>query len=284
VNAMAGPRSVKVGLIQMAMLEDRIGNLEKAGTMVSVAKSKGADIVCLPELFNSPYFPQEERSRSIPETIPGHTTRFLSNAAKTNEVVLVGGSIYEKDGQKSYNTSVVFDTDGKILGKYRKVHVPSDPSFYEQSYFESGSNYRVFDTKFGRIGVLICFDQWYPEPARILKLMGADIIFYPTAIGLVKGIEQSEGSWQSAWESVQRGHAISNSIVLAAVNRVGTEKDMTFWGGSIVFDQFGKTLFRAEKDEGVFVTSCDFSLARDIENGWRFLGNRKPATYSRLLK
>ena len=142
----------------------------------------------------------------------------------------------------------------------------------------------MFDTKYGKIGVLICFDQWYPEAARIIKLLGADIIFYPTAIGWVKGIEPVEGNWQEAWENVQRGHAISNSIVVAAVNRVGREKDMTFWGGSFIYDQFGKPLIRADDSEGVFLASCDFSLARSIEEGWGFLRNRKPNTYSRLLE
>ncbi len=281
---MTKPHFVKIGLVQMSMSHDPIENLEKAQKMIALAARRGAQIVCLPELFNSLYFPQQEKSRQASEPIPGHTTRALSNAAKENKLVLVGGSIYEKDGKKSYNTSVAFDEDGKILGKYRKVHVPHDPSFYEQSYFTPGNRYHVFETKHARIGVLICFDQWYSEPARILKLMGADIIFYPTAIGWVKGIDPVEGDWHEAWEGVQRGHAISNSVSIAAVNRVGTEEDMTFWGGSFLCDQFGTIVKRANDREQVVLATCNLSLGEEIEEGWGFLHNRRPRTYSKLLK
>jgi predicted amidohydrolase len=275
---------LKLGLIQMKMEEDREANIAKASGMVSSAAAQGAKIVCLPELFDSLYFPQHERSEATPETVPGDTTRALSRIARENDVVLVGGSIFEKSGRKSYNTSVVFDERGRILGKYRKVHVPNDPSFYEQNYFSPGTDFKVFKTKHARVAPLICFDQWYPEPARIERLNGAEIIFYPTAIGLVKGIEQTEGDWHEAWESIQRGHAIANSVIVAAVNRVGTEGEMTFWGGSFVCDQFGKILFRADDKEGAFVVDCDLQLSKNVEDGWHFLRNRKPRTYSRLVK
>ena len=281
---MTNSRAAKIGLVQMSMSEDQSKNLNKAERMIRQAAKKGAQIVCLPELFNSLYFPQEEKSGPIAETIPGPTIAALSRVTRESNVVLVGGSIYEKDGKKLYNTAVVFDDDGKILGKYRKVHIPNDPSFYEQHYFDPGKEYRVFETKYGKIGVLICFDQWYPEPARVLRLMGADIIFYPTAIGWVKGIEPVEGDWREAWEGVQRGHAISNSVAVAAVNRVGREKDMTFWGGSFLSNQFGTVLTRANDSEGVSLATCDFSLGKKIEEGWGFLRNRKPSTYSRLSK
>jgi agmatine deiminase len=247
----------------------------------------GAEIVCLPELFNSLYFPQEEKREEsvIAETIPGPTTRALSEAARENHLVLVGGSIYEKAGPNSYNTSVVFDRTGKMIGRYRKVHIPQDPSFYEQNYFTSGSDYTVLDTSVGKIGVLICFDQWYPEPARVNRLMGAQILFYPTAIGWVRGVEPVEGDWHEAWEIVQRGHAIANSVVVAAVNRVGVEKDMSFWGGSFVCDQFGKILVRGDdKKEQVLVTQIDLDLGEQIERGWGFLRNRKKETYGRLTE
>lgn len=278
------PSTVEIGLVQMSMSDDSSENLDKAERMITRASEKGAQIVCLPELFNSLYFPQEEKSKPIAETIPGPTTDRLSRAARENKVVLVGGSIYEKDGKKRYNTSVVFDDDGRILGKYRKVHVPNDPSFYEKSYFDPGSKYQVFGTKYGKIGVLVCFDQWYSEPARILRLMGANIIFYPTAIGWVKGIEPVEGDWHEAWEGVQRGHAITNSVALAAVNRVGKEDQMTFWGGSFLCDQFGSVLARANDSEGVTLAKCDLSLGKKIEEGWGFLRNRRPQTYSRISK
>lgn len=267
----------------MRMAGERSKNVRKAIDMVDAASKEGAQIICLPELFDSPYFPREEKSAARPEGIPNAVTRELSSAASRNGVVLVGGSLYERAGKKSYNTSVVFDSDGRILGKYRKVHIPQDPSFYEQDYFDPGKAYEVFDTKFGRIGVMICFDQWYPEPARILKLMGADIVFYPTAIGTIKGVTQSEGDWQEAWEGVQRGHAIANSMVVAAVNRVGSEGDMRFWGGSFVYDQFGSRLVRGDRTERVLVVSCDLDLGHDVEQGWGFLRNRKPGTYGRLL-
>lgn len=281
---------VTLGLIQMSMSSEREENLSKALKMIEEAAAKGAQIVCLPELFATRYFPQSKSSPDVrPETIPGPTSEFLSKAARKSNVVLVGGSIFEKEGRKKYNTSVVFDRNGKQLGetgKYRKVHIPQDEAFYEQTYFSSGGSYEVFDTKFAKIGVLICFDQWYPEPARIMRLMGADILFYPTAIGTSEGIEQTEGKWQDAWEAVQRGHAISNSMVVAAVNRVGRENEMRFWGGSFVYDQFGKLLARAgrSKDGEVLVVECDLSLGRNVEEGWGFLRNRHPKTYSRLVK
>jgi predicted amidohydrolase len=275
---------VSIGLIQMGMADDKSQNLDKAVRMIGEAASKEAQIICLPELFTSLYFPQHEISKEKPVPIPSSITRTLSEAARDNHVVLIGGSIYEKSGRKSYNTSLIFDQTGKILGKYRKVHLPQDPGFYEQDYFSRGTNFSVFKTRFCNIGLLICFDQWYPEAARALKLMGADIIFYPTAIGWVDGIEPVEGNWQTAWEAVQVGHAISNSIVVAAVNRVGAEKNMRFWGGSFVCDQFGKVLARGDDQEQVIVTSCNLGLAKNIEEGWGFLSNRVPSSYKRLLK
>ena len=275
-------KEVKIGLAQMKMVGDRQKNLSKACRMVGTAAREGAQIVCLPELFDVPYFPQDETSSIEPEKIPNDATVALSEAARENGVVLVGGSLYEKHGGKAYNTAVVFDELGDTLGAYRKVHIPQDPGFYEQDYFTPGRGYSVFDTKYGKIGVLICFDQWYPEAARANKLLGADFLFYPTAIGTVKGIEQSEGDWQDAWETVQRGHAIANSVVVAAVNRVGVEKDTTFWGGSFVCDQFGKLLGRAGKREQVLVVACDVELGRDVERGWGFLRNRRPLTYRGL--
>ena len=275
---------VRIGLIQMGMSPRRSANLEKAATMIQESTRQGAQIVCLPELFDSPYFPQEKDSDVSAETLPNDVTRELSRLAKDNGVVLIGGSLFERSKGKSYNTSVVFDENGKETGSYRKVHIPQDPSFYEQDYFSPGDEYRVIQTRFGKIAVLICFDQWYPEPARICKLLGAQMLFYPTAIGTVRGIEQAEGSWRDAWETVQRGHAIANSIIVAAVNRVGREKDMSFWGGSFVCDQFGKVLVRGDSKERTLVASCDLQLGEDVERGWGFMRNRRPDTYKRISK
>ena len=274
---------VKIGLVQMSMSAKKEANISKAVRVISRAADEGTDIVCLPELFTSLYFPQDEDGDANPETIPGPTTRVLSNVAKENRVVLVGGSICERARSKLYNTSVVFDEAGKLIGKYRKVHIPQDPNFYEQNYFKSGNRYLVLDTQVGKVGTLICFDQWYPEPARVNKLMGAQMLFYPTAIGWVKGVEPVEGDWHEAWETVQRGHAIANSIVVVAVNRVGVEKEMHFWGGSFVCDQFGKVVVRGSDTEQVIVGSCDLNLADEVEKGWGFLRNRNQATYRDLI-
>lgn len=260
-------------------------NLTKAGRMVGDAAKKGAEIVCLPELFAWRYFPSRRGAKPVPERIPGKVTEALSSMAKRNGVVLVGGSVFERgrDG-RNYNTCIVFDEEGEAMSKYRKVHIPQDDHYYEQDYFEAGKRYVVAKTRRGTLGTLVCFDQWYPEPARIEKLMGAEILFYPTAIGKVNGIEESEGDWGLAWEGVQVGHAISNSLVVCAVNRAGTEGGTTFWGGSFVCDQFGRVLHRAGGGEETFVVPCDLALGDQVEGGWGFLRNRKKGTYSKIVR
>jgi agmatine deiminase len=179
---------------------------------------------------------------------------------------------------------LVFDKNGRTISKYRKMHIPQDEHYFEQDFFDPGKGYVVAKTDWGKVGTLICFDQWYPEAARMERLMGAEVLFYPTAIGWVKGIEPVEGDWKKAWEAVQVGHAISNSIVVCAVNRVGTEGDTKFWGGSFVCDQFGKVLLRAEDKPGVFTVDCDLALGGAIEDGWGFMRNRKAASYGELAK
>ena len=277
-------RKVKIGLVQMRMGHDRNVNLSRAQSMIREAADRGAEIVCLPELFNSPYFPREQGADAPAETIPGHTIQALSLAAKESRVILIGGSIYEAAGGRKYNTSVVFDSDGSIISKYRKVHIPQDAGFYEKDYFAGGRSYTVVQTGKAGIGVLICFDQWFPEAARMNRLMGAEILFYPTAIGTVEGVDQSEGNWQEAWEGVQRGHAIANSMVVAAVNRVGREGGTSFWGGSFIYDQFGTLIVRADDSEQVVVAECDLDLGRDVEEGWGFMKNRRPETYGKLSR
>ncbi len=277
---------MKVALIQMGMSRDKAANLSKALSMAKTAAAGGAKIVCLPELFDSPYFPQEEKAAAedYAESVPGETSSRLQEASRENDIVLVGGSLFEKDGDSFFNTTAVFD-GGKYLGKYRKMHIPHDPNFYEQNYFKPGDlGYKVFETRFGRIGTLICYDQWYPEAARITALMGADIIFYPTAIGRVDGVEQSEGPWQDAWEAVQRGHAIANATAVCAVNRVGREGGMEFWGGSFVCSQFGSVLAHGAEEEGIVSADIDISLAKKVKEGWRFFHNRRPDTYKKLVK
>jgi agmatine deiminase len=275
---------VRIGLVQMSMAPDKNKNMSKATTMIREAADRGAEIVCLPELFATRYFPIARGARPQPETVPGPTTTRLSAVSKKNGVALVCGSVFERSGRKNYNTSVILSEKGAILGKYRKVHLPQDEHYYEQDYFSPGDGYAVVETSVGRIGVLVCFDQWYPEAARINRLMGAQILFYPTAIGRLKDVEPVEGDWKQAWESVQVGHAISNSLVVCAVNRVGLEGGTAFWGGSFVCDQFGKVLFRAGDEEGVFVVECELGLQDTVEDGWGFLRNRRKKTYRQLVE
>jgi predicted amidohydrolase len=273
-----------VGLVQMKMHEDAERNLLKASEMVGKAAGSGAEVVCLPELFSTKYFPASREGDVKPERIPGRSSELLSATARENRVVLVGGSLFEAAGGRCYNTSLIFDSRGRITGRYRKIHIPQDPYFYEKNYFSPGSRYTVVKTEKCRIGVLICFDQWYSEAARINRLMGADILFYPTAIGTVKGIEQAEGGWRDAWIAVQRGHAIANSMIVACANRTGTEGGMNFWGSSFVCDQFGKFIVKGGRREEVLIAECDLGLGRDIERGWGFLRNRMPSTYGRLVR
>lgn len=285
-------RKLTVGLVQMRMRHSVTGNLEHALDLVAMAAEQGAQVVCLPELFTTPYFPQYKGSSpehmlesDWVDTIPGRTTEELARSARENGVALVGGSIYEAEGQRLFNTSPVFDADGRMLGAYRKTHIPHDENFYEQHYFEKGdTGFRVFDVGKAKVGPLICYDQWFPEAARCLALDGAEVVFYPTAIGTVRDIRQREGSWQEAWENVMRGHAIANSLVVCGVNRCGRESKMSFWGGSFVCDAFGRTLKRAGRKEEVLVCKVDLDHSMEVREGWRFFHNRRPECYRRLVE
>ncbi|MFH1785940.1 MAG: carbon-nitrogen hydrolase [Candidatus Micrarchaeota archaeon] len=277
---------MKIALIQMSMTDNQDENLSKALQFIKEASEKGAKIICLPELFTSTYFPQEENvnTEKFTESIPGKSHDLLSKAAKDNQVVIIGGSIFEK-ADKLYNTSMVFDENGKLLGNYRKIHIPYDEKFYEKNYFEKGDlGYKVFETKYGRIAVLICYDQWFPEAARIVSLMGADMIFYPTAIGICDSIKQTEGNWQEAWEGVQRGHAIANGVVVAGVNRVGKEGETNFWGGSFVYSQFGTLITKADDTEGVVIAEINTELGKEVKEGWGLFHNRRPETYQKITE
>ncbi len=281
---MSSMRKARIGLVQMGMVQDRETNLSRALSMVREAADRGADMVCLPELFNLPYFPREQGSNAPAEPVPGSTTEALSRVARERRIILIGGSMHESSRGRKYNTSVIFDSDGTLLGKYRKVHLPQDTGFYEKDYFTGGRSYTVVQTGKAGIGVLICFDQWFPEAARMNRLMGAEILFYPTAIGTVSELGQPEGDWQAAWEGVQRGHAIANSMVVAAVNRVGSEGGTSFWGGSFVYDQFGTLIAKADERERVLMADCNLDLGGEIEEGWGFMRNRRPETYGRISR
>ena len=280
---------VEIALVQMGMGSSQKENLQKSLKYIREAAQAGANIVAFPELFLGQYFPkkkQDPSAKKCAQTIPGSLTEHLGKVAREHKIVIVGGSVYEQDKGRYYNTSFVIDSDGKFLGKYRKMHIPHDPSFYEGNYFEPGNiGFQVFKTKFGKIGVLICYDQWFPEAARSIALAGADIIFYPTAIGFVQGIEQAEGDWVDAWITVQRGHAIANSVHIAPINRVGKEDEMTFFGNSFVSGPFGTMLARGSQGkEEIVYASCDFSQNELVRKGWRFMDSRRPEQYKTLCK
>lgn len=277
-----------VGLIQMCCTRSREENLQYARERIAEAAAKNAEIVCLPELFQSPYFCQVAEDTQVfegAETIPGPTVEQLSTIAAEHHVVLVGGSIFEKGSNgKFFNTCPVVGPDGILLGTYRKTHIPEDSCYHEQHYFSKGdTGVRAFETPFGKIAVLICYDQWFPEAARVAALQGAEMIFYPTAIGNIMGEEASEGNWQEAWEAVQCGHAIANNIFVVAVNRVGVEGKLTFFGGSFVSDPFGNVLARAGSGEEVLVVPCDLSKNEELREGWGFMRNRRPDAYGELI-
>jgi len=279
---------LKIGLIQTAVSEDLTANLNKTLMRVEEAAKKGVQIVCLQELYRTRYFPQQERQDAgrFAEYIPGESTEAFSALAKKHKIVVIVPLFEKSPNGKFYNSAVAIDADGKLLETYRKIHVPHDPLFYEQNYFELGDlGYRVYDTAYARIGVLICYDQWFPEAARICTLRGADILFYPTAIGYIRGHTSEDGDWRDAWETVQRGHAIANGVHVAAINRVGVEGELEFWGGSFVCDSFGEILAKASGDrEEVLVATVDLSLNKRIRDGWGFLKNRRPDTYKLLTE
>jgi len=277
---------VTVGLVQTAASEDPDANLTRTLDRAREAIDKGAQIVCLQELYRTLYFPQRDGrdASSLAEHIPGPSTRAFSDLAREHQVVIIV-PLFEKADNGFYNSVAVIDADGELLPTYRKVHIPHDPLFYEKSYFQPGSEFQVYRTRYGTFAVLICYDQWFPEAARVVALQGADIIFYPTAIGWIRGEPPAEGDWHEAWETIQRSHAIANSVYVAAVNRVGQEGDLLFWGSSFVCDSFGRVLARAsDRDEQVLVVELDVDKNRVVREGWGFFRNRRPDAYGLLVK
>ena len=278
-------KNVTIGLIQTRVSDDISSNMQNTISKIREAASRGAKIICLQELYRSKYFPIDEKIdvTKLAEPIPGQTTTTLSDLAKELNVIIIA-PIFEADSGKHYNTAVVIGSDGDIMGKYRKMHIPHDPFFYEKNYFDTGdSGYQVFQVGNVSFGVLICYDQWFPEAARTLTLQGADIIFYPSAIGYLEGDPMSQEDWHYSWENIQRSHAIANGIHVASINRVGTEGDIKFWGASFVCDAFGRLIKRAsETHEEVLVATLDLSQNKRIQDGWGFLRNRLPATYGML--
>jgi len=288
VRKIKGKNKITIGLVQATASENIGVNLKKNIEKIREAARRGAKIVCLQELFRTRYFPQYKKKNvcNLAEAIPGESTSALSRLAKELGIVIIV-PLFEKDSKWDYyNSAAVIDSDGKLLGTYRKIHIPCDPLFYEKNYFKSGnSGYRVFKTRYANIGVLICYDQWFPEAVRILALQGADIIFYPTAIGWIRDYVSSDGDWHDAWETIQRSHAIASGVHVAAVNRVGIEGRLKFWGQSFVCDPFGKVLKKASSEnEQVLVVEIDLNKNKRIQEGWGFLKNRRPETYRLLTK
>ncbi len=282
---------VKVGIVQMSCTADKQANLQKAITRVKEAAAKGAQIVCLQELFTSLYFCDVEDygNFKLAEPIPGPSTDALSSIARELGVVIIA-SLFEKRAEGLYhNTTAVLDADGAYLGKYRKMHIPDDPAYYEKFYFTPGDlGYRVFKTKFATIGVLICWDQWYPESARITSLMGAEILFYPTAIGWAASQDDPTNAEQyNAWQTIQRSHSVANGVHVVSVNRVGHEQNgaMKFWGGSFITNPFGSILYKAShEEEEVHVEELDLSKTDQYRTHWPFLRDRRIDSYQPITR
>ncbi len=277
-------KTVIIGLVQMKMAHSPSANLGKAAQMVEEAAKKGAQIVCLPELFKSEYFcqTQDDGNFKLAEPIPGETTEALTKIAKKNKVVIIAG-IFEKRAEGIYNNSAaVIDADGSLLGVYRKMHIPEDPTdYHEKMYFAPGEGFKSFETAYGKIGVLICWDQWFPEAARLTTLKGAKIIFYPTAIGWCpKDSDELKRNQLSAWQAIQRSHAIANGVFVASANRVGVEENIDFWGSSFVSGPFGEEIAAASPSkEEVLVAKCNLGDIEKTRHGWPFLRDRRIDAY-----
>jgi N-carbamoylputrescine amidase len=281
----------EVGLVQMAMSRDPRENVDKAVARVKEAAKAGAQVVCLPELYRSPYFCQKEEHAffDLAETVPGPSTEALGRAAKEAGVVVVV-PIFEKRATGLYhNSAVVLDATGEKVGLYRKMHIPDDPAFYEKFYFTPGDlGFQAFDTKAGRIGTLICWDQWYPEGARLTALKGASVLFYPTAIGWHPHEKAQHGAAQrSAWQTIQRAHAIANGVYVAVVNRVGHEvpaeggPGLEFWGSTFLADPFGVVVAEASTDkEEIVIGAVDLARQEEVRRNWPFLRDRRIDAYA----
>jgi N-carbamoylputrescine amidase len=278
---------VNVGLVQMTCDAKPEANLKKAMARIGDAARRGAEVICLQELFRSQYFCQTEDIElfKLAETIPGPSTDALGKVARQKKVTIIA-SLFEKRAAGVYhNTAVVIDADGQIAGKYRKMHIPDDPLYYEKFYFTPGDlGFAAHDTRHGKLGVLVCWDQWFPEAARLTALSGAQFLFYPTAIGWLPGEKEGTNLAQhEAWETIQRGHAIANGVYVVVVNRVGQEGKLTFWGQSFVADPFGRIIAKASPDkEEVLVVPCDLGRIDETRQNWPFLRDRRIEAYHGL--
>ena len=288
-------KNYTVGLIQMSVSANTGQNIKKAVDRIGIAVKKGAEVICLPELFSSQYFCQTEETAffDLAEPIPGPTTKIFSTAAKKYHAVLIV-PIFERRASGVYhNSAAIIDADGSLIGVYRKMHIPDDPAYYEKFYFSPGDlGFQAFDTKYGRIGTLICWDQWYPEGARITSLLGASVLFFPTAIGWHPKEKATLGVTQrDSWQTIQRGHAIANGTYVAAVNRIGLEKPsanaagIEFWGSSFIADPQGVMLAEASIDkEEILIAEVDLHHQEDIRRNWPFLRDRRIDAYGGITQ
>jgi len=281
--------TLTIGLVQMRCAEDPAENLARAVSGIEEAARRGARVVCLPELFRSRYFCQQEDAGrfALAEPIPGPSSEVLGKLAGRLGVVLVA-TIFERRAAGVYhNTALTFDADGSEVGRYRKMHIPDDPLYYEKFYFTAGDlGFHAVATRYAKLGALVCWDQWFPEAARLTALAGAEILLYPTAIGwqLDEGAEL-DAAQHDAWETIQRGHAIANGIFVAAVNRVGVEGEIRFWGQSFVADPLGRVLARAgDSGEEVLLAECDLSEIERVRRDWPFLRDRRIDAYADLTR
>ncbi|HYL35831.1 MAG TPA: carbon-nitrogen hydrolase [Bryobacteraceae bacterium] len=283
----------RVGLVQMSCAVDPNENLEKALWRIREAAAGGAQIVCLQELFRSQYFCREENAElfALAEPIPGPTTQTLGRLARELGVVVIASLFERRSAGLYHNTAAVIGTDGEIAGIYRKMHIPDDPLYFEKFYFTPGDlGFVNFDTQFARVGVLVCWDQWYPEAARLSSIKGASILFYPTAIAWHPAEKEKYGAAQvDAWRTIQRGHAIANGLYVAAVNRVGHEGPadggLDFWGTSFMADPFGRVMCEASStNEQILIAECDPARIEQVRRHWPFLRDRRIDAYSPILK
>ena len=281
------------GLVQMACSPSPAENLQKAAALVEDAAGRGAEAVCLPELFRTQYFCQREDIGlfDLAETVPGPTTETLGKVAKARGVVIIAPLFERRAAGIYHNSAAIIDVSGEVVGLYRKMHIPDDPAYYEKFYFTPGDlGFRAFNTQVGRIATLICWDQWYPEGARLAALQGPSILFYPTAIGWHPAEKEPFGSAQrDAWRTIQRGHAIANGIYVAAVNRVGLEKTsaasagLEFWGSTFICDPFGVILAEASTErEETLLAEIDLDRIEDVRRNWPFLRDRRIDAYAEI--
>ncbi|HEV8359315.1 MAG TPA: carbon-nitrogen hydrolase [Candidatus Thermoplasmatota archaeon] len=285
---MREAESVTIGLVQMRMERSPDANVQHAADLVGQAARKGAQIVCLPELFRTPYFPitEDHANFELAEGIPGPTTEALGKVAAAHNITIIAPVFERRARGLFHNALAVLGPDGEVRGRYRKMHIPDDPNFYEKFYFAPGdTGFKAFDAPQGKFGAMICWDQWYPEAARLTALAGAQVLFYPTAIGYSSADRAHYAEQREAWRTIQRAHAIANGLFVAVVNRVGKEGDLTFWGSSFVAGPMGEVLTAASEDkEEILLAKLDLAAIDRTRQAWPFLRDRRVDAYGGITQ